>query len=176
MAQPANRLVTLAHATLDAVVAGFAAAAVPLPGRQFVAPGTSAALPFDCEFLAVNLERTFGHEGNVAGETVQPILAHPGFALRGAGLVITLVRCTPTVAGGVELSGRVKVPSLIAETAAADALLTDGMVLTNAILDGARNGGALGTCCNGAAVEGWRAIGPAGGFGGSILTIRLNLA
>lgn len=174
MAQPSTRLVDLAHATLDAIVAGFAAAGVALPDRQLVAPGTTAALPFDCELLAVNLDRTYGHEGNVASQTIQPLLAHPGFAIRGASVAITLVRCCPTVASGAEYARRPKVPTVIAETAAADAILTDAMVMTNAVIAGARNG-TLGTYCNSAALEDWRAIGPNGGFGGGILTMRLSL-
>lgn len=172
MSPPITRLGELADAVLDCVVAGFVTEGVGLPDRRLVAPGTSAALPFDCELLAVNLDRTFGHEGNIAGETIQALFAHPGFALRGASLTVTLVRCSPTVEGGAVYAGTVQVPSVAEEEAAAHEQLADAMVMTNALT--ARN--ALPTYCNGVAIENWTAIGPAGGFGGGILRIRVGLA
>lgn len=172
MTQPTNRLVVLADALLEAVVDGFTAEGRPLPDKRLVAPGTAAGLPFDCELLAVNLERTFGHDGNVAGEAVNPLLAQAGFAIRGVSANITLVRCCATVTGAG--LGRTKLPSTAAEEADAHSILIDAMVMTNAVLDAARNS-ALRTSCNGVALENWRAVGPDGGFGGGILSVRLSL-
>lgn len=168
---PATRLVTIAQAALDAVVAGFAAESRALPARQFVAPGTPAALPFDCELLAVQLTRTFGQEGNVASPAAQPVFAHPGFALRGCDIAVTLVRCVPEIQGGSSLA-RPRVPTAPVEQAAAEELLTDAVVLTNALLER----GAFPVSCNGVIVRDWSAIGPAGGFGGGILNVTVALA
>lgn len=171
MPPPKDRLSELAYAALSAIEAYYAADGTDLPARRLVAPGSAAALPFDCELLAVNVERTFGHEGNIAGETIQPILAHVGFALRGASLSITLIRCCPTVEGAGVYSPP-RIPTAPAEQAAAFELLEDAMLLTSALT--AR--GAMPTYCNGVALENWRPIGPTGGFGGGLLTVRVDLA
>lgn len=174
MAPPADRLGEIALATLNAVRVGFIGAGVELPTRQLVAPGTSGLLAFDCELVAVNLERTFTHDGNVASEVLQPIKGHPGLALRGAGLAVTIVRKVPSLrmtAGGKTAV----IPDAADEETAALRLLVDAQVLTN-VLVAAVQTGDLANYCNSAALEGWRAIGPGGMFAGGILTLRIGLA
>lgn len=165
---PSNdRVWQIAKAVLAAVVDGYAAESVALPARQFVSPGLPA---WDCDILAVQATRTFGHAGNVAAEIIDPQTPSAGHAMRGVALDVHLIRCVPTTHDdGTNIS----VPSVIEEEAAAEVILTDAQLLLNVLVAAQRAGDLPG--CSGLAFEQWRNLGPSGGLGGGVLTVRVQV-
>ncbi len=160
-----DRIWLLAQAVRDAIHVGYAVEGVPLPDRQFVSPGLPA---WDCELLAVQAERTFGHAGNLATEVLEPQLPAAGHALRGVTCAVWLIRCVPTIHDD---GSNVTVPSVTEEEAAAAVILRDAQLLLN-VLVAAQRAGDLPSC-SGVAFEQWTNVGPQGGLGGGVLRVRL---
>lgn len=160
-----DRIWLLAQELRDVIVAGYALAGVDLPERQFVSPGLPA---WDCEILAVQLERTFGIAGNLATEIIEPQLPQAAHAMRGATFAVHLIRCVPTLHDD---GTNVQVPSVTEEEAAAKVIYTDVQMLLNVIVAGQRAGDLPG--CSGVAFEAWQTVGPQGGLSGGYLRLRL---
>jgi hypothetical protein len=166
MPPPPDRLYLVAREVLDVVVAGYIAESAPLPERRFISTGPPA---WDCELLAVWVERTFSHSGDVRTETPEPTTAAVGQVLRGAQLRIQLVRCVPTVG-----PNRKPPPSAQQEDDASKLLLEDGQRIQN-ILVAANKAGELATCNDVAFVE-WVSVGPDGGMAASTHGLRVSTA
>ncbi len=165
MAPEPERLYDMAAAALLAVQTYHGG---PLPERQFVSAGPPV---WDCELLAVHVERTEGYEGDVATVTVQPMSSAPGFAMRAATLAVTLVRCTPAVP---ESKGsKVSMPSVDDEEDAALTLYSDSQRVLNALVQ-AHKAGELGGCRSLAFLD-WSVIGPEGGMVAGLLRVRAGL-
>lgn len=161
MAPSADRWAVVADDVLAAVVAGYVTAGVELPERQLIAP----SLPvWDCELLAVHVERQFSYAGNLASEVVEPLTDAPGFALRGAVIAVHLIRCVPSQ----DDDGNP--PTAAAETAAAETILRDSQLLVNVLVAAVRNGD-IGTC-NSVAFQEWESLTASGGLGGGRLRMR----
>lgn len=156
-----DRIIGLARAALTAVENHFGAA---LPERRYVSDGLIA---FDCEQLAVQVERTFGQGGNIAGEQIEPLSASAGFAMRAATLAIWLLHCAPVV--GDDGSP----PSVTDIEASAEAVLVGAQRLLNALVAAQRAGELAG--CHGLAFETWQGVGPDGGLVGGVLRVRVAL-
>lgn len=163
MADPAL-LFDLAADVLAAVETYYVAQAVPLPERRYVSDGLVA---FDCELLAVQVERVFGHEGNVAQEGIQALTAHVGFQLAGASVAVWLIRCAPM------MSERGTPPTPAQIEASAQAVLGDPIRLRTALVAAQRAGQITG--CNSLAFEAWEGHGPEGGMVGGLLRVRAGI-
>lgn len=163
MAPAADRWWLVANQLVTSIEDGFTTAGVDLPDRRLVVPGLPA---WDCELLAVQLERQFSYSGNLAAEVVEPMERSAGFALRGALFAITLLRCMPTV----DDDGNP--PPVADEEAAAQQVLTDSQLLLNVLVAAVR-AGDLGGCSSIAFVE-WANVGPDGGLGGGVLRVRIG--
>lgn len=165
MAPSPDRIWNLAVAVKAAVIDGFADAGVTLPDRQFITYGQLPA--HDCAELVVAVESTFGYEGAVQQEVIEPALARAGHTMRGARVAIHLLRCVPVVGDDGEI------PSEADEEEAAEEVLTDAQVVLTAVVAAQRAGDL--PRCGGVAFEQWTAVSPAGGIGGGILRVRLTL-
>lgn len=165
MAPSPDRIWLLAQELRDVISHGYAVAGVDLPERQFVSPGLPA---WDCEILAVQLERTFGIAGNLATELIEPQLPAVGHAMRGATFAIWLIRCVPTIHDD---GTNVQIPSVTEEEAAAKIIYSDVQLLLNVIVAAQRAGELPG--CSGLAFEVWQTVGPQGGLSGGYLRLRL---
>ena len=166
MAPPTDRLFTLARSFLDQIVAGWPGDAEPLPDRQYVSNGL---VVWDCcEQLAVQVERTYGIEGDVTGETV--ITKGVGFAMRAATVAITLLRFQPDLA---DEGDSVVIPSAQEIEDGAAVLLGDATALLNVIVAAQKAGDLVN--CDSLAFEDWNSQGPEAGIGGGILRVRAAL-
>lgn len=163
MAPSPERWYTVADDVLDALVAGYVAQGVDLPDRQLVTPGLPA---WDCDMLAVQVEREFSYSGNLAQEVIEPLTQGVAFAMRGAQLGITLVRCVPVP----DEEGNP--PTAANEQASAELILTDSQRMLNVLVAAVRNGDIGG--CNSVAFMEWVALGPEGGLGGGLLRVRIG--
>lgn len=164
MSQPAERWADVADDVLDAVIGGYASAGVDLPERQLVVPGTPV---WDCELLAVHVERQFGYSGTIASEVIEPLTEAAGWVMRGAIVAVHLIRCVPTFDDDNGTP-----PTVTAEAAAARAILTDSQLLVNVLADAVRDGD-IGTC-NSVAFQEWQSLTPSGGLGGGLLRMRFG--
>lgn len=165
MPPPVTVLFDLAQSALDAIVNNWPAEAEPLPDVQFVSNGEIAM--DSCESLAVFIDRTFPHAGDV---TVEQLGTGQTAALRGATIGASLMRCVPTPT--VDQQGNiVAVPTPEEQTESADLILRDAQALFNALW--AEYASAIG--CKDFAFESWTPIGPTGGQGGGTLRVRLSL-
>lgn len=164
MAPNADRLWLLASAVKAAIVEGYSDADAELPDRQYVTVGNPA---HDCEQLVVAVENTFGHEGAIQQELVEPHMARPAHALRASRMAIHLLRCWPVVGDDEQP------PTPDAEEEAAELALTDSQLLLNVIVAAQRAGDL--PRCGGVAFEQWTALTPSGGIGGGVLRVRLTL-
>lgn len=164
---PSNRTYTIAHHILDAVVEYYQTQNVPLPERRYVAPGTPV---LDCEQLTVHAERSFANAGDVGLQVVQPLLRHPGHAMRTMVYVVSLWRCVPNP----ETQGDSLILAPVSEEEAAAAeIQADSIHLFNAMLVAERDG-LLGGCDLQAILE-WVAVGPEGGLAGGYLRLWVGL-
>lgn len=161
MALPADRLYLAARALLDAVVAGYAAAGVALPPRQFVSDGTPA---WDCEQVTVYVERTFS--GTVAAESTSPMNC---LVVRSAQFSIEIARCTPVFADGWSDAP----PTGDAIEAVAETVLADPMIVANSIVAAQRAGDLAGK--DGLSLIEWESLGPQGGLVGGRQRVRWQL-
>lgn len=163
MAPSPDRWYVAADDVLAALVAGYVAQGVDLPDRQLVTPGLPA---WDCDMLAVQVEREFSYSGSVAQEVIEPLTEAVAFAMRGAQLGITLLRCVPTS----DEDGNP--PTAASEQAAAELILTDSQRMLNVLVAAVRAGDIGG--CNSVAFMEWVSQGPQGGLGGGLLRVRLG--
>lgn len=167
MPLPINALYSLARDALDAVVNHWDVDAVPLPERQFVSNGL---VVWDCEQVAVAIERTFGTDADAASEAM--ITGSMDLvAVRAAQIAVWVLRCVPDMTEADD--GEVVVPSAGAIEASAQTLLSDSVAAFNALCVAVR-ADELGTC-SGIAFEGWNIDGPQGGMGGGVLRVRALL-
>lgn len=166
MAPPVSRIYDVAAGLLAAVVAEHGGT---LPDRQFVSAGAPA---WDCELLAVWVESTGGHDGNVVADVLQPQMAAAAHTMRYGTFVVELVRCTPAVPDteGPTLG----MPTEAQEDEAAQLLYGDAQRVLNALVRAERDG-ALGGC-HGLAFMGWQVLGPQGGLVAGQLRVRVNLS
>lgn len=155
-------LADLARSALDGVVDNWPYDATELPERQYVSDGS---IVWDCPTLAVMAEATYGTTGDPAFDAVTGI--GMGYALRGAVLVVTVLRCTPDV----DDDGNP--PPIAAIEESADVILTDSIAVLNALM-ATQAAGDLVTC-NGLVFERWSSVGPESGLGGGVTRIRALL-
>lgn len=165
MAPSPTKLWVLAESVRDAVIDGYADADVDLPEHRLITPGVAA---WDCAGLYVQLERTYGTDGNIAAELLQPLSRHAGHTLRAATFGVTLLRCVPVAD---DHGDQVILPSVAAEEAAALEVLRDAQLLVNVLVAAERAGTLAG--CHGLVIEGWSSVGPDGGLAGGVLRVRL---
>lgn len=87
----------MAESILGSIVDHYAAAAVTLPARQYVAPGDPTQIAWDCEQLVVAIQGIGWGQAPDAGVPT-PRIGAPvsALAMRHAIYVVQLVRCTPT--------------------------------------------------------------------------------
>lgn len=155
----------VAEAILDKVVAHFAAAGVDLPERQVIAPGSPGEIAWDCEMLAVNLV-SIGNGASPGGAGSGP--SRLGAPLSTAGLrhavfAVQLVRCEPSPTQGGK-----KPPTAAALRTAALRMMTDGGLLSQALVDLATDvagGLPLGSLVTAGSAD---TVGPSGGFVGLV--------
>lgn len=167
--QPSTRVSATALAVKQAVVDYYEAGGYDLPSRRLVTPGLPA---FDCcEMLAVQVERVFQHQGEVAQEVLQSIGAAAAATVRGASFAVWILRSVPVM----KESGRMRVapPSADDEEAAAMRILADQQLVWNALIE-AQRAGTLATC-DSMAMDAWTYVGPSGGIGGGVQRVRLSL-
>lgn len=159
-----TRATLTAKALLDSIVDYYAANGYDLPARRLIALGLPA---WDCEMLAVSIDRIFAHMGDVTIETPTSIAAHPALLMRAATFSVLLLRCVP----GLQDSGLP--PPVDEEQDAALAAYADQQLIENAIIE-SYNAGTLVTC-NGLSIVEWLPQTPQGLVGGGILRVKLSL-
>lgn len=155
----------IANEVLTAVVTHYAAEKVALPTRRYVSPGLPA---WDCEQCCVYVSRSYGHSGDVAQPTTEPMYAAAGWGARAIVVSVQVTRCVPVP----NQRGNARAVSLTRvedEQEAAQAIYADGQLCMNAVVAGVRNG-AL-TKLNSVAFLDWDIVGPDGGFVGSTLDV-----
>lgn len=152
-------LYDLARDVLDVVVAGFSAAGVDLPARQYVQAGEVA---IDCEQVVVEIGRVF--LGLPGQEVASGLKCCPP---RSVSVVIWISRCVPTMAD----DGSTDPDALDASSLA---ILTDGAVLLGTIIEAWKDGTLL-SLCDSIAFQGMTPVGPEGGFGGFRLDFQAQL-
>lgn len=166
------RLVDLAQAVLDAVVARWDAwdgdpdlpHLKPLPARQLVTVGTPAA---DCEQVVVGVERVFGAGGgNPAQERIIPLTEGAPY-LQTAVFAIEILRCVTVP------DAQKRPPKPDTMSGEAFVQLTDQEAVLECLMAAQAAGDLAG--CGGLALEGWRAVTASGGLSGGVTRVRLNL-
>lgn len=165
MAPVTTKILDLADALLNGVVAEWPDDASPLPDLQYVSNG---AVPWDgCEVLAVSYVRTFpAIEGD---PTQEGITSAPGLsALRAAVYDVVLLRCSPDI---TMVGPEIVMPAVEHIRASGVQVLTDVQALTNAVFAAQKAGDIPG--CSGLALENCTAAGPEGGMVGNLLRVRL---
>lgn len=112
-------LADVAEAVLAAAVEGLTADGVPIPDRRYIHGGPASTVAYDCEQIAVNLERL--DQGGIVGAGGQRNqMPRPGATPLTAFYVCQTVACYPTVerAG----NGEIDIPDPAEESAAARGL------------------------------------------------------
>ena len=133
-----------------------------LPERQYVSAGPPA---WDCELLAVHCI------SSAATTDASPIARSAPHLMRSAQVVVTIVRCVPTVdSNGMAVS----VPSVVDEQAAAAVLYGDAQRVVNAVAIG-EAAGTIGSCW-GVRFLDFAALGPEGGFAAAAVSFEIALA
>jgi hypothetical protein len=156
VAQPRTRLHDFATDVLTAVVDAFAAAAVDLPARRYVAHGEVA---YDCDQLVVGLER---FALGLPGAEDQGVIRAP--VSRTAIFAVHLLRCVPVP----DKQGNPPTPDALDDSSLE--LMVDAWLLLTGVL-GAYNDSELSTRCDSLAIAGLDPYGPQGNYGGSVLRI-----
>lgn len=153
---------TTAKALLDAVVAHYATAGVALPARQYVSPGP----PFiDCAQATVHVVREFTHSGDVVdAQRPEAQASHPGHAMRGLEVAVTVVRPIP------QPDDRGRPPKPAALDASAQEILGDAGLVDAAIRAYGRQVG-----CSSLAVVRWVALKAEGEFSGGQTIALISL-
>lgn len=167
--RPPNRVHDLAIAVLGAVVDYYAAAGYPLPDRRLISAGPPA---WDCESVAVWVERTHGHEGDINIEAPTALVASAGSMSRAMQAVVTICRCSPEYIDVNDIAGTITFPPPEEITETARLVHYDEPLVTEAIRVGARDGKLPDL--NDWSVLGWQVIGPMAGFVASELHVKLG--
>ena len=158
MAPAPTRIYDICVDMLSTVVANHGGT---LPARQYVSAGPPA---WDCELVAVHCISSASPTG------ADPIARSAGHLMRSAQIVVTIVRCVPTV----DTNGMgVSVPSVTEEQAAAAALYGDAQRIVNAVAIG-EAAGTIGSCW-GVRFLDFAALGPEGGFAGASVSFEIAL-
>lgn len=162
-------MATTASSLYDACAELLAAAVASLtdpPGRQYVSPGPVA---LDCEQLTVHAALIALADTDPSSPSLQPSRRAVGASVNLVALVITVVRCVPTISE----SGNP--PPVDKLDASAQIVLADGWQLWNGIKQAHRAGSLLPGNCRDVFIEPCLPITPSGGIGGWQLTVRTNL-
>lgn len=178
---PADRLYGMCARVLDVVCTWYDDRDLPLPGR--VDPDPSIATPgrrfvcagrpaWDCELVAVWVERVGPFGGDVARDAPDAIVAMPSSTARTATLWVTVARCAPTVDVN-DVAGTVVWPTVDEEQESALALYQDQTRVLEAIRAGAQAGRLPDL--NDWLVDEWRVIGPEGGIVAGEHRLRIDL-
>jgi hypothetical protein len=162
-----GRIYELARQTLDAVIDHWDVDAEPLPAKRYVSNGI--VIWDQCDQLAVEVERTFGIDGNVADEQIDGS-GVPIAAMRAVGVVVWVIRCVHDIDTEGE---NIVIPAADEMESDAMMLLADPTSITNAVV-AAYKAGELGVC-QGVALEGAQSQGPEGGYAGWAVRLRLAL-
>lgn len=154
-----ERVYTAARQVLDAVERHYDHVSVDLPDRRYVSDGQPA---WDCEQCVVYVERVFpGLSDMELPQAIDPA------GVRSARLWVEVVRCTPT------LDDAPTYPSPTEIESNAMLVLADS-VLTWQAIRVAQQAGDLGAC-HSLVLDDWQALGPAGGYAGGRLGLRIQL-
>lgn len=158
----------LAVALLAAVVAQYTTDGLTPPETQFVADGL---IVFDCELLAVGINRMYGVSGQPGGPAAEGVTMEQRNSWRAAQFEIICLRCSPQINDSIYEPSWAPKPSAV--TASAKIVHRDAEIMTKAVIAGARSG----TFGDGpqVALEGWSAIGEESGLVGGRLTVRIGL-
>lgn len=152
----------LAHAALDALVAGWPGGEEALPERQYVTNGT---VVWDCPQLVVMVDASFGTTADIATEEIVP--RHPLAGVRSVSMAAVLLRCFP------DMDDEGTPPPAADLDAASSIIFRDSILMLNT-LAAAQKAGELGSC-QGFAFERWTSESPSGGLAGGSLRFRLML-
>lgn len=158
-------LFTLATATKLAVASYYDDNGISLPARRYVSAGRPA---FDCELFCVSVQNVASHSGDIRVDVIESMTTSAGFMLRYARLVLWVVRC------GAVINDNGDPPTVTAEEAAAQPVLSDEENMRAAILAAVRSG-ALDGCAD-VAFEQWQNFDTEGGLAASAMSLRMNLA
>jgi hypothetical protein len=163
-------LFDLGVAVKDAIETHWPGDAEPLPDRRFVSNGS---MVWDCDQLAIGVDRTFGTLGDPAFESVSA-QASGGltYVVTAATVTALLLRCVPMVETD-ENDEVISIPTSTEMQDSAQLILSDSINLYNALLL-AYQAGELAPC-QGLAFESGQAEGPEGGLGGWSIKIRAAL-
>lgn len=166
MAPEVSRLYDLARTVLDSVIDRWDGDAEPLPEKQYVSNGL--VIWDSCEQLAVEVERTYGIDGNVANEVIDGS-GVPAMAMRAVTCVVWVIRCVTDMDAEGET---IIIPT--AEEIEADAmrLLADPTAVVNALVAAQKNAELP---CQSVAFEAAESQGPEGGYAGWAVRVRLAL-
>lgn len=126
-------LITVAQATLDAIVTFFSSNGVELPPRQYVSAGAPATIAWDCEQLVVCLAE-IGWGRSKDATQLSPSFGKQASvnAMRHATFAVQLVRCVPTVADGAEAP---VLPSAEEIQASGEQSMVDAGLLSQALVN-----------------------------------------
>lgn len=167
-------MASTAASLYDACAELLAAAAASLtdpPARQYVSPGPVA---LDCEQLTVHAAPISLADTDPSGPGVlQGARRASGVSVNLVGLVVTVVRCVPTIEEPSK--GRLVIPSVTTLDASARIVLADGWQLWNGIKQRHRANTLLPGSCRDVFIDPAIPITPSGGLGGWFLTVRTNL-
>jgi hypothetical protein len=129
----------IARTVLAGVIAHFAASPVELPGRRLIAPGDTRAVAWDCECVIVTCGGIVWGQGPGAATGVARGTGNPvSVGARYTVMAVQIVRST----AAVEHDG-IDPPPPADLTTAALALLTDGGLLSQALVELCGKDGAL---------------------------------
>jgi hypothetical protein len=166
-------LFDLASGIIAALEAGYPAApdAAALPERRYVSDGVPA---WDCEQLTVHVVRTFNAAQPGGGAPGSPGIPSfgKGPTVRAAEVVVTIVRCSPTIAddGGL---GEATIPTEAEIEAAALVVLSDAEMIPMVLEDAVRTRQL--PSCEGISFVSWDGAGPEGGLVGGGCRLQLLL-
>lgn len=167
MSSLTSRVWALAETALELLVANWPTdgSAAALPERRYVNFG---AVIWDCEQVVVSVERTFGIGGDVTQEQFQA--DYGVMALRAVTLAVWVIRCVPDI----DSSGtQIILPTGAEIQAAHEVLSADADQLLAIFTKQQRLHNFAG--CESLAFENMQAMGPEGGFGGSVTRLRAGL-
>lgn len=168
---PADRLFVFAKNALNLVINAWPDDpndASPLPDLQYVTFGEPA---WDCDQFTVSIQRTFGMEADVSQETITSVGTL--IAMRAIVLDFQIIRCQPTV--DVDTVNEIELPTPEELEGAAHEIAIDAETMRQVLVAGQMQGNLGAFQGQGLAFENWRALTPAGGYGGGVLTARISL-
>jgi hypothetical protein len=166
-------LFDLATGVIAALEAGYPAApdVAALPERRYVSDGVPA---WDCEQLTVHVVRTFNAAlpgGGAAGAPGIPAFGK-GPTIRAAEIVVTIVRCSPTI-GDDDGLNEASIPSVEEIEAAALVVLSDAEMIPMLLEEAVRTRQL--PSCEAITFVSWDGAGPEGGLVGGGCRLQLLL-